>query len=575
MALVNFPIRANEPTFYFASRYARSRGVKLYNFMRHSGINLMNSAKGVESSIKLSSLTGNSSATLQQHGMVRTTSKSQLFGQVITRGQLELERPRFCPLCIAQDVEQGNGRASGRPYLRAAWLVKAISFCPHHGVAIATLPRDYSVYCCADFSNSLHDNWASVCRMVENPEWQVAAEFDRYFTSRLHGEDCQNEVLDSLYYSDAITFCHEIGALDLGGHSKNRERKQSNGEFNSLCREGFDLIKNGFDDLRNLLELATTNRTKMSTGFGSVLHHIAVNLDRPGYSEVADLARDVAFSRTTVRRVLGKTRSDNYTIRMAADAFSLGQQTAKKIFDLGVQGGGPFIAPNVAEELISKWNDRIGRLPLSKFLNVNTQVLDEIEQAGLLARHTLGQLGRPFFLKAEVEAFLACVAGQATFDPALSEMQPLIGSRARVVRVLTGILDGTVRAAIKPSTNCFNLSDLLVHHDDLYLLSYVRPPGTWTTGEVQMGLRVSANLLKNLSREKVLDSVVVEDKNGNERVLYSEQSVLRFKERYISVRYLSRRKDDIERVQKRLAGIQPVFDFGGTDKVYNRSDITT
>ncbi|WP_105435867.1 TniQ family protein [Neorhizobium tomejilense] len=567
-----FPIMPFEPLVYFTSRYARSRGVRLHNFIRHSKIDVRNSAKYEQSCATLARLTGNKAASLAQHAQVRNSSSSRLFGQLLSPYQLDLEHPRFCPKCVESDVENGSAKLSARPYFRSHWMITAIVTCPVHDVALAKLPIKYDRYRCPDFSNAIHDNWVEVLQTARNPEIRVARNFDRYFSSRMTGGDLANEILDPLFYSDAISFCREVGALDVAGSTENRQRKSNHAEIASACAEGFDLIVGGFPALRDLLRQAARHHSAMSTGFGSILHHIAVNMERPGYLRIAELAREVAFTHTTAKRVLGQARSDGFTISSAVDTFNINPPTARKMFGPSMREDNPVIPIAVAEELASKWNDRIRRLPLSKFLNVNVEVLDEIEQAGLLVRHRLGALAHRVYLRSEVDAFLCRLVEHAALDPS-PEMQPLLGSQARISKALMGIIDGKVRAAVLPGPGPFNLGDLLAHRDDLHDQRSGKPPGTQTTGYVQMKLRVSANLLRNLERASIIERVIFHDEKGRERILFKDESIEAYNRMFVSVRYLARTKSEIWRVEKRLEGIQPVFDFGGTDRVYRRQDI--
>jgi hypothetical protein len=449
--------------------------------------------------------------------------------------------------------------------------MKAIAACPAHDVKLTKLSNNYDRYRCPDFSNALHDNWAAVMQAVRNPEVQSASKFDQYFCSRIMGADFANEILDQLSYSDAISFCREVGALDIEGVTGNRQRKPNHLEVAS-CADGFELIAGGFEALRELLVRAARHRSAMSTGFGSMLHHIAVNLNRSGYAAIAQVARDVAFTHTTARRVLGRERSDSFTLRSAGDTFKINRPTAQKIFGPHLRNDNISISIAVAEELASKWNDRIGRLPLSKFLDINVEVLDQIEQSGLLVRHKVGALVRRVYLRSEVTAFLHRLAEHATHAPT-PEMQPLFRSQARISRVLKGIIDGSVRAAVLPGPAPFKLGNLLAHRDDLYPQACKVPEGTQTTGYVQMKLRVSANLLRNLRRTNMIESVVFNDESGRERIRFTDKSIEAFSREFITVRYLARTKRDIERVEKRLNGLQPVLDFGGTDRIYRRQDI--
>ncbi|WP_274604837.1 TniQ family protein [Rhizobium sp. CFBP 13726] len=562
----------SEPLAYFTSRYARSRGVRLHNFIRHSGADVRNSARYEQSCSILARLTGNRSTDLEQHAQVRQSSSSRLFGQLLSPYQLDRERPRFCPKCVEADVENGNGKLSSRPYFRSSWMITAIACCPIHDVMLATLPIRYDWYRCPDFSNAIYDNWTVVLQAARQPEIRVASNFDRYFSSRMTGGDLTNEILDTLSYSNAISFCREVGALDVGGSTGNRQRKSNHAEVAAACAEGLDLIAGGFPALRDLLRRAARHHTASGTGFGSILHHIAVNMERPGYLKIAEVAREVAFSHTTAKRVLGQARSNGFTISSAVDRFNINPPTARKMFGPSLRKDNPVIPFKVAEELASKWNDKIGRLPLSKFLNVNVEVLDEIEQAGLLVRHKLGSLAHRVYLRSEVDAFLLRLVHHATLDP-VPEMQPLLGSQARICKVLKGIIDGTMRAAVLPGPGPFGLGNLLVHRDDLYRQAYVMPAGTQTTGHVQMKLRVSANLLTKLRSIEIIESVIFNDEKGRERILFKDESIEAYNREFVSVRYLARTKSEIERVERRLVGIQPAFDFGGTDRVYRRQDI--
>ncbi|MBY5667370.1 hypothetical protein HFO33_34330 [Rhizobium leguminosarum] len=571
---VSFPIGHSEPLIHFASRYARSRGVRLYSFMQHMQLPLGNSAKYEQSSAILSRLTGNDPRALQRHAIVRKTSTSTLFDQTLTVRHMMRDRPRFCPRCVEIDLENGSGRVSNRPIFRAPWMVKHIRACAEHDVELVTMSNGYDAYHCPDFSNALNDRWATVMKHVGSQEKRDASEFDRYFTARLSADDFSHEILDALTYSDAIGFCQKIGSLKPGKTTKNRDGKLLPDEADNACRTGFDLIVTGFSGLRACLERAAEQRSSLSTGFGTLLHHIAVNTDRPGFEPIADLAREVAFTKTTARRVLAVSRSDSFTVRTAADAFDIGPVTAKKIFDPSIQRNGPVIDTSLAEEFALTWHDRISRTQASKYLQVNVEVLDDIEEAGFLARHTLGSLERRFFRKTEIRSFLTRLAERSGHDPSDKDMVPLLAKRVRFSRILGDILSGTVRAGITSTVDDFNLPDLLVHREDLRPYECIKPDGTQTIGYVQMKLRLSADLLRHLREQNVIESVTIKDSKGKERLLFIDESIERFKKQFVSVKYITRHKADLPRTEKRLLGIAPVYDFGGVNRIYRREDIS-
>lgn len=47
---------------------------------------------------------------------------------------------RYCPKCVVDDLENGSGRPSSRPYVRAAWMSRALQNCHAHACAIKEAP---------------------------------------------------------------------------------------------------------------------------------------------------------------------------------------------------------------------------------------------------------------------------------------------------------------------------------------------------------------------------------------------------------------------------------------------------
>jgi hypothetical protein len=237
------------------------------------------------------------------------------------------------------------------------------------------------------------------------------------------------------------------------------------------------------------------------------------------------------------------------------------------------QRNGSLIDASIAEEVLNQWDDRITRAQVGKLLRVNVQVLDELEKAGFLKRYTLGSLKRSFFRKSEIHSFLSRLADQGKHDPRGAEMVPLHATRFGYCRILGGVLSGDVRAGISSNLDEFDLTKLYVNRTDCSIPDYVKPVGTQTTGYVQTKLRLSARLLRKLRDHKVIESVTVSDVNGSERLLYLNSSIEDFCKRFVSVYWLCRTRADLPRVERRLLGVTPVYDFGGVDRVFRREDI--
>jgi hypothetical protein len=145
------------------------------------------------------------------------------------------------------------------------------------------------------------------------------------------------------------------------------------------------------------------------------------------------------------------------------------------------------------------------------------------------------------------------------------------------VGLLRGILDGAIPAGIvkvaaaEPTT----FSHLRVDLDAVKAVADIGLPDSYfDSGNVTARMVVLAETINWLGNEGILETVRYKSGNGLVVTGFSKTSVKAFIADHISFRKLARNKVKWEQTEQRVATIAPVYDFGGTERIYRRTDLS-
>lgn len=115
---------------------------------------------------------------------------------------------RYCPKCVAADLQRGGGRAQTRPYVRAAWMTRAVEACVEHRCIIVEAIADKKAQ--GDFARYVADNFERLREEAVSVPSAASTEVARYVGNRIQGK-ASNDFLDQFEAYVAVDLCRNIG----------------------------------------------------------------------------------------------------------------------------------------------------------------------------------------------------------------------------------------------------------------------------------------------------------------------------------------------------------------------------
>ncbi|KQV13721.1 hypothetical protein ASC97_31940 [Rhizobium sp. Root1203] len=586
------PIRPYEPLRGFLSRYARFRGVRQHDFIRHQGFNFWHAAELSRSIEKLANMSGNAASVLNEHHIARDESKFvRVFGQSLLSEQFLFAATRFCPQCIAADHALRPDAPFAQVALRASWLNCFISTCPAHAVSLVELDERYPNPARTDFVGAIMRNWKAIEGKRLTREAVSVSYFDRYFSDRLHRVDVHNDFLDPLPYHGAMRLCEIVGAMAEHGPKVQMNRLGFDSRIR-LSQKGADIFAEG-DNLFEafLKEIDHHHAINTAKGirrglYGPLYTFLHERRDDPQYEPLVLFVLNHAYDAHALGpedRFLGRSLPRRYhSVRSAAVEHGVNQQTLRKLArSHGLVGPGDkmdmkSLATSAAMmEMVDRYRDNMTTSDVSRRLGVSYAVVDQFRRANLIAasdRDRDNHLKR-FYSSSSIDKMFEAVSNKArpwdsslTLTP-LTESRHVVGYCETIRRILLGELDCFV-STTAPRT----LRDFYVDVRHLRHMRPLRQGDYLSRSQVADKVRLSAKAIQRLSDLNMLETMYSEE--GSLRTAsYSTASVLRFAKEFISLRSLRKlsryRQDD----EEKLATIAPAFDFDGDDRLYRRKDV--
>ncbi|MBY5646375.1 TniQ family protein [Rhizobium leguminosarum] len=592
------PIKSSEPLLGFASRYAREHNMRLPRFMRLTGIKIWNYASFEAAVSRLATMSGNSAEELVFHALrVEDGGRHRLLGELIDRRDAIRNAARYCPHCVVEDHSGGGPRPFSNVFCRAAWMHSRVGACPRHKIALVSITEQYASYATEDFTSALMDNWHEVIAAAEGATTFEVADYDRYFCDRLNGVPASHEVLDELPYEGALRLCDVLGAM-ITGKGRKARAKQSADEIRMIAKTGFDLLSTGYLGLRAFLEELDDryNRADDESGgsklYGKLYGFLHDNAETPGFTSLVKFVRDHAFS----VHPLGPENNfpghggirKFHSVRSAFLSYGIQPSTLRNLLaaegllddemtparDLKIS-----IPVDVMEAIIENWRDSVPMLFARERLATSPQVVRQFVAAGILStkseksEHALKNL----FSRKQIEGLIVRLESLASSDPDAVGMTPLQNCVPFMsfADQIKGILQSKIPLGIlklegEPTT----LEHLRVDTSVVKAVVGVGAPTGYVTAKyVTSRLVTVTDTVHRLESEGVFETVKYRSRNGLSVTGYSETSVKSFMKNYITFRKLARQKANWASTETRVAGIKPVFDFGGPERIYRRQDL--
>lgn len=593
-----FPILQAETLLGFASRYAVRRGVRCADFMRHTGISLFRYSSFDTAVDRLAALTGNSPEVLAHHALrLENVGFHRLCGERIHRNDVYRKSARYCPICVVQDHAKGGPRPFTNIFCRASWLVEVLTVCPHHGVAMRYSPKLFRGYAHEDFNGDIVDRFKEIVAEAKTEEMCGATKFDAYFHARLNGEPRESEILDALPYYGALGVCEVVGAMELGEGTVGRS-KMSGSQRREAFNRGFDLLNLGYPYLTKFLEKRDNRRRETSDkGVGKQLYgifytYLNERVEDLGYSELISFVKEHAFSAHPIgpeNNFLGGGGERKFhSIRSASMQYGIHPATLRKMLhaanlldtESDVRDLKVSIPVADMDDIARRWKEGVPAYYLKERFETSPQVIKQLTDAGILVatNREVNHRLKSFYSLPQIEAFISKLDQLAhANDGSGIETVPLkrCAPFMTYVDIIRNVMDGKLRLWIKkPSDTATTLLHLRVMEEEVRKLAGVDlPEGHYRTNDVAARIALRVGALEELEAAGLIETTIYRGPNGVSTKAYPKSSLDAFTKRYISFRKLAREKDKWEKTERRVAGLVPVFNFGGVDRLFLKSDV--
>ncbi len=265
-------------------------------FLTMTGIKAPALAKADPGAIrKLANWSGENTTDLERNRIVTRPRRLdwQLGNAVFNKQARCGRRFRYCPKCIVDDIETGRGRPVSRPYVRAAWLSRAITNCVRHARPIVEIPlagKTDDSFCRFVATNS--------AKIRQDAESSVPTEFlgvDAYAQDRVLGA-LKEPYLDRFEAHVAIDLCTYLGKF-LKRHRPAFSLIQTDLRTAPAREIGFHYARQGALAIRDIV--AAVIKKILPNGvqkffFGALGRWLRSNSQHAEFAELVELFQDIA-----------------------------------------------------------------------------------------------------------------------------------------------------------------------------------------------------------------------------------------------------------------------------------------
>lgn len=204
----------------FASRLATlACRDSLWGFCKDFGLDHQGIVDGSEAAVReLASLADVDAETLLRSAFLRIADdeRYRYRGELLVRQNLSRYRVRFCPACIAEDLDRHAFRKEARPFRRGEWAINVICTCNCHRLRLVNLPPEKSPRLCHDTSWAMARALPDLSRFLAQAVSRDPSPFEGYVRRRLSGERTSGW-LDALPLYAALQLVRAIGEIEFRG----------------------------------------------------------------------------------------------------------------------------------------------------------------------------------------------------------------------------------------------------------------------------------------------------------------------------------------------------------------------
>ncbi len=589
----------------FASRLAnRNQCNSLYEFAVDQGLNLRGLEQGDEVTIKhlreLASLPDSAFDNTTSYGhklRAIRVGREEYRSSTFSSGEI-----RFCPRCIAEDVQAGG--SVWHAIHRLHWQIRFIAHCIDHQCPLEIANVNWSLSGTLDPTRAFAVHLAQFgCKDVK--ERTEVKDFETYLSLRAYGNQTpcwadQLEVFSLLKASTALGVLIERGpdarAVNLDDHDTAR-----------FAEMGFQIIKGGPVAMRDCWERIRLSpefcdargRYQPQPRFGAFQRLLGSDLQyKAGFEPVRGVFRDYLTSKFPFADgadVLGEKLVGRRLYSLLSAQRSIGKRKStfhEKLVSEGfatVDGNGhvdltkPLTVGDV-ERFLHEINALLFERDVAVFVGITVESFRLLANADLVPASLVAQKSKHrAFEKSQLELFRdQLMAGLAPIQT-VSRDQTLIGKapvrlncdlKALVAVILAGRLEpaGLWRGTARLDHIVINLDAAKAALPDLS-----RPAGMQRIPAFRL-LRFNNATLNHLIEHGLLTSF--QARHPISRLMTQficTKSMQRFNQSYVSLGILAEHDGAVggpQYANLRKAGMKPTIDKLGLSKIYQRSNLS-
>ncbi|MEY9828886.1 hypothetical protein ABIA25_000701 [Sinorhizobium fredii] len=606
---------ADETRKSLLSRLARANGYRsLHAFLSLNGTSALPFERGEPEAIdRLSSWSG---VPVEQLSAFDITSSGadatwRLGPALMSRDMRIGLTHRYCPKCVVADLQGGSGRPQTRPYVRAAWMTRAVEACVEHGCAILEAAADQNSQ--GDFARFVADNLERFGEEAASGPMAACTDVAHYACNRIQGK-ASNSFLDQFEAYIAVDLCRNVGHFAIQHGLDESGVKQLRGL--SPVDHGFKIASQGPECIEAMIAQVIARKRplgiEMQGFFGKLRRWLLRNQAKGEFASTIELfqgiaernlpiGKDETFILPTRQRHLHSVRSASIEYGMLDDRVYQLALEAGLTEPTDLSSGRIYLDAQKTHDVLSSAQDTLTTPEIASDLGVHIDRVRPIFEANLLARVEVPQDGTRIYsrvrrsdfeaFKKRLDAPLATSAESETLVPVGRAAQTLFCTIVDIIELVIsqklsslrrlshdGIISGlgVDLAELQPL-----VEDLQKSASDLTLPIFdpTDPTsGLMNTAQARQKLATATGTVTELLNLKFL--VQVRGFNPKTRRAHDyicSKSVESFLEKHISLAHLAERKGMFAvTVRDKLAdkGVKSLFEpTGRNSRYYLKRDV--
>ncbi|MCK3776696.1 TniQ family protein [Ensifer sesbaniae] len=518
---------------------------------------------------------------------------------------------RYCPKCLAADLQRGSGRPQTRPYVRAAWMTRAVEACVEHGCIIVEAAADQNAQ--GDFARYVADNFERLREEAVTVPSAASMEVARYVGNRIQGK-ASNDFLDQFEAYVAVDLCRNIGHFAIQ-HGVADSGATLLGEL-SAVDHGFKIACQGPERIEAMIAEAIAREhplgIEMQGFFGKLRRWLLRNQAKDEFAGIIELFQGIAernlpigsdetFILPTRQRHLHSVRSASIEYGMFEDRVYQLAVEARLTEPTDLSSGRIYLDAQKTHHVLSSALDTVTTPEIASDLGIHIDRVRQILDANLLARVEAAQDGTRIYTRVRRSDFEAFKKRLDAPMATSSEMEALVPvGRATqilfctIVDIIELVFNGQL-AGLRRLSHDGTISGLGVSLAELQPLVEDRQKsatnltlpifdpadpacGLMNTAQARQKLATATGTVTELLNLKFLEQVKgFNPKTRRAHDYICSKSVESFMENYISLAHLAERKGMFGvTVRDKLAdkGVKSLFEpTGRNSRYYLKRDV--